>query len=223
MKQPGIDPRSWLSLARIDEGEDARVWDAELGWLVDVTFRGGALDGEGPVLCRVAGTTGPEFGAFFPPRADALVVVAVPGGDPNNDCVVLGELNDTETVPPSEVNGTTIDEAFAMQTQILVFPEQDVDAAYRNFRLTAERMVFGVADADQPFARGTDLADAMEALADAVETAFSDMSSLPPTPPMAGGGVPVAGLTPIVQALSAAVQQFAQARDTYLSTRIVGD
>lgn len=221
LKRPGIDTRSWICFARIDTDPDARVWDEQLGWLVDVTFRGGPLDGEGPILCRVAGTTGPEFGAFFPPRENALVVVAVPDGDPNNDCIIFGELSAVDdSMPPSEVNGTPIDEAFASQTQILVFPDQDLDAVYRNYRVTAERMVLGTPDADQPFPRGNDLADTLDALAGnlrAIGTAIAMGSE------SEGGGIPFANGAATQQALSRAAADLEAARPAYLSTLIFGD
>ena len=66
---PGVDTRTWITLARVDADPDATVWDDDLGWLVDVTMVGGPLDGDGPVLCRVAsGGQGVGVGAHAPPR-----------------------------------------------------------------------------------------------------------------------------------------------------------
>lgn len=221
VKRPGVDPRTWLALARVDDDPDARVWDDELGWIVDVTFRGGALDGEGPIPCRVMGAAGAGAGVYRPPHLDALVVVAVPHGDPNNDCIVLGELHDVEHVPPAEVNGTQITEEFALATHILVYPGEDIDAQFRNVRLTGEQMVLGAAEADQPFARGADLADALDALADALDSFANALATAAPAPPNAA--LTVAAVLAAYTPLATAIGQFKTARDTYLSTRIRGD
>lgn len=218
LKGPGIDTRTWFAFARVDEDPDATVWDAELGWLCDVTIVGGPLDGDGPVLCRMASAgAATGKGQFDPPHQGCLVVVAVPGGDTNNDCVIIGQLNDSECAVPGAVNGTAIDEAFASRTHVLAFPGEDFDAEFDNVRLTGQ-MVLGTPDANQPFARGTDLADALDALVDALSM-FLDQA---PAPPGAFGSVAAPVFTAAGAALKIAIEQFKLARQQYLSTRIKG-
>jgi len=218
LKMPGIDTRTWFAFARVDVDPDATVWDPQLGWLVDVTIVGGPLDGDGPVLCRMASSGASNGrGRFDPPRQGALVVVAIPGGDSNADCVIIGQLNDEEYLAPTAVNGTTIAETFMSRTHVLAFPGEDFDAEFENVRLTGQ-MVLGDAKADQPYARGTDLADALGTLVDALST-FLDQAAVPPGP---FGSVAAPTFSAAGAALKAAVEQFKLARQTYLSKRIKG-
>lgn len=248
VSRPGIDPRTWVCLGRIDDDPDAIVWDEELGWFVDVTITEGTLAGE-TVLCRVGSDgQGAAVGRYSPPRPDALVIVAVPSGDPNNEGLVLRQLHDLDHGPPSAVNGDTIVErdpqagqVAALKTHLAVFPNEDADEQWRARRVTTsgahrlhgDTMELGVDGADKSYVRGEDKADADEALASAVDTyqqqvlaAFTAM--LPPGPPI----TPVtaanitAGITIVTSAgvaLAAAVAQFNTARTQYLSTRIKGD
>lgn len=218
LKMPGIDTRTWVALARVDEDPDATVWDTELGWLVDVTIVGGPLDGDGPVLCRVASHGAAHgTGQYNPPNQGCLVFVAIPGGDTNDDCVILGQLNDTECKAPTTVNGTTIDEEFASHTHVFAFPDDDFDAEYANVRLTGQ-MVLGAKDADQPFPRGTDLADAINDFADAFGI-FLVNTVAPPGP---FGCVAVATFGLAATALQIALDKLKLARQQYLSATIMG-
>ena len=229
VSRPGIDPRAWVELARIDDDPDAMVWDSELGWLVDVTFIGGALDGEGPVVCRVAsGFQGTGTGEHRPPIRDGLVVVAIPNGDANDDAIIVGQLHSTGEAAPSAVNGDSIVETGASEgqvaadeTHITVAPGADIDQEWRNVRITADRMVLGLSDADQPFARGGDLADALDDLADAVSDFAQALAGSFPAPPNAA--LTVADVITAAAPLIAAAASFKTARTQYLSTRILGD
>jgi len=247
VSRPGIDPRSWLVYARIDDDPDAIVWDAELGWFVDVTVVSGQLAGE-PVLARVSADALSSGGRYTPPRANALVLLAVPNGDSNDECVVLMQLHSSDRTAPTTVNGDTIverdpqaGEVAALVTHLSVFPNEDCDEEWRERRVTAsgahrlhgDTMELGLAGADQSYVRGEDKADADEAFVSAVDTynqqvlaAFSAM--LPPGPPVtpvtaANVSAGIAIITPASVALSAAVAQFNAARAQYLSTRIKGD
>lgn len=218
LKMPGIDTRTWVALARVDEDPDATVWDQELGWLVDVTIVGGPLDGDGPVLCRMASSgASTGKGRYDPPHQGCLVFVAIPGGDTNADCIILGQLNDTDCKAPTEVNGTAITEEFATKTHVLAFPGEDFDAQFDNVRITGN-MILGVKEADQPFARGNDLADALGDLVDAF-LLFLDQAVAPPG---AFGSVAVVAFSAAGVSLKTAINQFKLARQTYLSTTIKG-
>lgn len=218
LKMPGIDTRTWIALARVDEDPDATVWDPELGWLVDVTIVGGPLDGDGPVLCRMASSgAATGKGRYDPPHQGCLVFVAIPGGDTNADCVILGQLNDTDCKAPSAINGSAITEAFAARTHVLAFPGEDFDAQFDNVRITGQ-MVLGVPDADQSYTRGEDLADALDELVDAL----ADFLDQAPSPPGAFGSVSAPTFSAAAVVLKAAIAQFKTARNQYLSTRIKG-
>lgn len=235
VSRPGIDPRTWVCLGRIDDDPDAIVWDEELGWFVDVTITEGTLAGE-TVLCRVGSDgQGAAVGRYSPPRPDALVIVAVPSGDPNNEGLVLRQLHDLDHGPPSAVNGDTIVErdpqagqVAALETHLAVFPGEDVDEQWRARRVTTSgahklhgaSMELGVADADQPFARGTDLADSLNDLADAIQVFTQALSVATPT---STGGLPVATVLAQYNILAPKIATFKNARTQYLSTRIKGD
>lgn len=211
MQKPGIDPRTWLAYARIDVDPDATVWDAELGWLCDVTFVGGPLDGEGPCLARFGGR-----GHYRPPAQGSLCLVAVPAGDSNDDVVIVGMLDDSEDPAPSTVNGTAIDEALASRTTLFVRPDEDVDAELTRVRVNAE-LVLGAADADQKYVRGDDYADSEAEFLDALD-AF--LGAAPPPGPF--GQVSSATFIAAAAPLKLAIAKFKLARNTYLSQRIRG-
>jgi len=219
---PGIDPRCWIAIGRVDEDPDATVWDDILGWLCDVTAVSGPFAGSLlPLACRVTSDAqGVDVGHHRPPRQGGLVVVLFPSGDPNEDSVIIGQLHNTDDAgAPAEVNGDTIDEAFAMVTHIMVAPDEDLDEEWRNFRVTADSMVFGTADADQPFVRGDDLADALADLSDALGEFAAAIAVAP-----VNLGTATVALDPItLTQFQVALVQFKAASQTYLSTRINGD
>lgn len=121
VKSPGIDPRTWTTTGRVDDDEDAIRWDAKLGWLIDVTFTGGDLDQEGPVVCRVASHVASQGnGRIEPVERDCEVIVVVTEGDPNSNPVIIGQIfNGGGCEAPTQVNDKTIDEALALVTQIV--------------------------------------------------------------------------------------------------------
>ena len=219
LSRPGIDPRTWIAMARVDEDPDGTVWDAELGWLADVTLVGGTLDGEGPVLARMPSSgQGPGVGQYAPPRQGCLVLVAIPDGDPNNDCIILGQLHDESVAAATKVNGVDITEAFAQQTHILVFPGEDVDAEFRHVRLTvADKMVLGVAAAAQQAARGTALVEALVDLANALSKFSTDAAS----PPGGFGEVTATAFAAAAVVLKAKVAAFTNAAASYTTPKIL--
>jgi len=219
---PGIDPRTWVLTARIDDDPDAMVWDDKLGWLVDVTPVTGQLAGSTmPLACRVAtAAQGPDIGMHHPPRLGGLVLVVIPSGDPNEDSIIIGQLHDVDDGAPARVNGDTIDEDFARQTHIAALPDEDVDQEWRHARITAsDAMVLGTADADQAMVRGDDLADALSDLADAL----SQFAVAIAVAPVNIAGAVVALDPGTLTSFQQAVTAFKSASQTYLSTRITVD
>ena len=242
LRGPGNDTRTWLAKARVDDDPDAIRWaggdtdDGAKGWLVDVTFVSGPLLNVGPVVCRMM-TMG---GRVEPIARGAVVVVELTEGSPNAEPVIVGQLFAPDQPPPQTVNGDTIVETDAQAGQVaadvtqIVATPHSLDAQYgARARMCADKMVWGKPDADQPYVRGTDKADADEAFAGAVDTyqqqvtaAFTAM--LPPGPPVtpvtaANVSAAIAVITPAGIALAAAIAQFNSARTQYLSTRIKGD
>lgn len=121
VKRPGIDPRTWVVTARVDNDPDSISYDEELGWLVDVTFTGGELDGEGPVVARVAQSVASKGNTKIEPVVrDCEVQVVINEGDPNGNVVITGQLhNGGGCEPPATVNELPIDEALALVTHIV--------------------------------------------------------------------------------------------------------
>ena len=133
---PGIDPRNWIALGRVDADPDAVTWETPRGWLVDVTFTTGALAGLPAVPCRVA-TSFAEGGGTRsdPPQQDCEVIVAVPSGDTNDTPVILAFLHNGDGCEvPEQVNDSTINEALLLNTHVVKSPhaaEEQYDGARR--------------------------------------------------------------------------------------------
>lgn len=233
-RAPGNDTRTWIAKARVDDDPDAIRWaggdtdDGPKGWLVDVTFVSGPLTNVGPVVCRLM-TMG---GRVEPIARGALVVVELSEGSPNAEPVIVGQLFTPDQPPPQTVNGDTIVETDAQEgevaadvTQIVSTPHS-LDAQYgARARICADAMVLGKPDADQPFMRGHDFRDAIDALGDAIQEAFRLLAQSGST---SAGGVPVTaaqtayGATPLL-GIQKAITDLKNAADVYLSERIVGD
>lgn len=224
VSRPGIDPRAWVSMARIDDDPDAIVWDDELGWLVDVTFVGGSYDGDGPICCRVASKMqGNGVGSYAPPRGGVLCVVVIPDGDPNSDAIIIGQLHDIDSYKaPTRVNGDTIVETGATigqvsadKTSIVVAPNENLDEEWDEVRICASNMKFAEPAANQAYVRGNDLADAISNFADAL-TAFCTGISKAPTLLL-----DTVNYDPLN--INTAIAIFKNASNQYLSTKIYGD
>ena len=227
VSHPGIDPRTWVANARVDVDPNAIVWDAQLGWLVDVTITSGSWAGEGPINCRVStGMQGASSGACRPVRPDGAVVVIFPAGDPNEDAIIVGQLHDVDlNFAPSVVNGEPIVElggspgqVGADSTHITAAPLENLDQEWLNARITAVvQLILGSAQATQPFVRGTDLATA---LAD-FSTAAGNVVSALAVAPVAGAVVALP--PPTLLLFTNAVTALQAASTNYLSVKILGD
>jgi hypothetical protein len=160
------------------------------------------------------------------------VLVAIPDGDPNTDAIIIGELHDTSNFSaPTTINGDTIVESdarsgqvSAIDTHISAFPSKDTDQEWRNARITVSDdglLILASADAEQPFARGDDLADALGDFADAISD-FAEAISLS-TPAAPNAALTVADAIAATSPLIAASSALKAARDQYLSEKIKGD
>jgi hypothetical protein len=218
-----MDPRAWACTARIDDDPDAIRWHATLGWLCDLTVVAGPLAGQAiPLACSPSRDT---HDAHHPPARGRLVAVLLPTGDPNDGGVITGYLNSTGEDPaPTTINGDRIVEAnagngevAADRTHLCAFAGTDVDLEAERVRVCGEALVLGVPQADQPYVRGTDLADALGSLLDALSTFAAAIA----VAPVVGANValPASVLAQFQQAIATAKQ----ARQTYLSSRINGD
>ncbi len=230
IKGPGVDTRSWGSMARVvdDDDLDAFEWDAELGWLSSAVFVGGTLDGDGDNVIRIPSQAqGDGVGYYYPPRATGLVATVLPTADANDLVIEVGQLHNTdETAParaPTTINGDAIVEreaaegqVAAAETHMAVFPDEDLDQEWRNVRITGDAMVLGAPGADQPFVRGTDLDEALDDFADAISDIVTAINT---GLQAAGSAIDPASLL----LFETAVETFKNASEQYLSTRITGD
>ena len=92
MERPGIDPRTWQSLAYVT----AFHIDEE-GPLVDVII----VPDNIPETARIgAEYAGPGFGIYCPLEVDTEVVIGFPCGDPDEGLVVLRRLWSKSDPPP---------------------------------------------------------------------------------------------------------------------------
>lgn len=191
--RPGIDPRTWVSAARVDA--HSRRWESAYGWVVDVTFYGGGLD-EPEVTARVLGTgpTGDGCGEYLPPSDGVEVLVGLPDGDPDGGPVVLGVLRNQSEQPPAEIHGRPIDGAAEASTELKVSPfdtELKVSPHSRReqyagaLAVAAEaisligRVNLASEEPGQSAVRGDDLVDALGTLLDGLDVmaaAFAGMT-----------------------------------------------
>lgn len=102
---PGIDPRVWISMARVDDsgqdqGEQIVEFDADDGQVyVNVLLAPSDM----PMRCRVGGLcAGPGEGAYFPFVSGDEVLVAVPEGHFRSGGVIIARLNNAYDAFPFE-------------------------------------------------------------------------------------------------------------------------
>lgn len=181
---PGADPRTWCSMARIDNDPDAIRWETDSGWIVDVTFVGGPLDQEGPIPCRVLSSfAGEARGRIEPVARGAEVLVAIPEGDANANPVIIGQLfNGGGSAPPTAVNNVPINEALALVTHILKTPHAVREQAGALYELEATQIKLGKM-AVQPVVQGTEFNAAMQSFLTALQTFLTSLLAPPTGPP----------------------------------------
>lgn len=233
--RPGNDPRMWLGVGRVDNDQDAIRWDANLGWLVDITFATGQLAGEGPYTCRVSQAwAGDGEGDFDPPTLGSAVAISIMEGTPTASLWIIGPAADPDFPPPTSVNGQDIDEDFAKANHVRV-STHSLQAQYGSkwrtsatdrATLEAPKVQLQSDDADQPYVRGTAYADALGTFLDALLVVFVAVGTFATA---VGSAIPALVVpaqtlnTAISTAFQAQLTQFKNARQQYLSTKINGD
>ena len=231
---PGADTRVWIAAARVDDDVDAMRWEPDIGWLVDVTFYGGTLDGVGPVCCRMAG----DFASAGATRSDPVarrdeVVVAINDGDPNANPVIIGFAHNSDMAVPATIFGLPVDEALVLLNHVLVSPhglmeEYALAARQRALSWLLEGLTIALAGQvslgvttlptgevvppTQPMIRGADFTGATLGL---LVTALNTYAT--------AVGVAVPAAAGAATALATALQGFQLAAVGNLSTRVVGE
>lgn len=227
---PGMDPRSWALLARVDDVEDAIRLEQGLGWIVDVTVTGGQLDGEGPIPCRVAWSyAGEDAGRSEPVERGTQVLVVLPDGDANGTPVIVGVLSTPDKPPPASINGDEVSEQYALSTHYLRTPhnvEQEVGSVWRvsaqtDAKLTAQNVALADDAPTQSYVRGDDQVDALKALIDALDAFSSALATAIPAPP--NGALTVASVAAAYAVLGPQLATAKTSLEAALSTRIKGE
>jgi len=102
LERPGIDPRTWVSLAVVDE----IVIDPAEGVFVDVTLLPSRVSGTARLGAAYAGA---GFGLYAPLHLDDEVLVEAPSGDPDEGLIVTLRLHSPSDPPPSEITANPQD------------------------------------------------------------------------------------------------------------------
>lgn len=191
LSRPGIDPRTWKSLAivtvvHVDPGH---------GHFVDVTLLPLGQPGTARVGSQYAGN---GFGSYFPIAVDDEVVVGLPDGDPMAGMVVLARLWCAADPPPAEAAANPGDvllvkAAPGATTRVIVSGGGDVVVEARD----GGKVLLGAEAADRGVARqGDETKVDLAALQACLDTRYQLRPSPPPLDLGAFvGGVPTAVTT----------------------------
>lgn len=222
---PGVDPRTWVTTGRVDDDPAAIRWEEPFGWVVDVTFTGGALDGDGPNPCRVASWLAGQDQAFSAPQLrNAEVIVVVPEGNPNTNPIIIGMIhNGDDNAAPLEVNGTPVTQDYALANQIAVTPggvDQQIGGDVRVKAGGVNRQLAPLVElaeqgASQQYLRGNDYTSAEAAYLAALSTVITAIGAYATA---AGPPIPAGVLATAIAAFQAAAAQFSPS--SHLSTRV---
>lgn len=235
LSRPGIDASCWLHLGRVDDDPDAVSWVEGTGWLVDVTMHGGKLDQAPSITCRVASCFSSSLeGASCPVKRGSEVVVSFPGdGDPNDSPVIVGQVANASTPVPASIFTSPapepIDEAFAERTLFLVSSDDMKLQVGDTFRLDAQAsaglhapaVTLAEPTAQEPFVRGTQLANALGSFLDATSTMANALSTAFSSAATASTG-PLAPLATPFAAMATAINVWKPAISTLKATLTAG-
>ena len=154
MTRPGIDPRSWCSLAIVQ----SVVIDEAAGVFCDVLL----MPSKRRETARLgAAYAGSGFGFYAPVRVDDEVLVSAPGGDPAQGLVITQRLWSPADVPPAGLEATPEDVVLVVEPdkslRLTVQGGGDVvvTAADGKVKLGGEAATRGVARLDDTTAGGT--------------------------------------------------------------------
>lgn len=187
---PGIDPRSWVELGRVDDDPDAITWIPGTGWTVDVTFITGELAEEPEIPCQVSSAIGGAFsGSFAPIKPGCPVVVLMPAGNANVSPTIIGVLHAVDDCQvPTDVNLLPVTEE-VMLDNVVVKSSDNLEVEFlRDAHVQAARWwlignrinlapMLPRSDSTQAFIRGDEFGDALGAFLDGVNTFTSSTAT----------------------------------------------
>lgn len=154
MTRPGIDPRSWCSLAIVQ----SVVIDEAAGVFCDVLL----MPSKRRETARLgAAYAGSGFGFYAPVKVDDEVLVSAPGGDPAQGLVITQRLWSPADVPPAGLEATPEDVVLVVEAdkslRLTVQGDGDVvvTAADGKVKLGGDAATRGVARLDDTTVNGT--------------------------------------------------------------------
>lgn len=226
--RPGIDPRIWLSNAIVT---DVAFVEGE-GVFVDLQLQ---PDGSPETAFLGSCYAGNLAGDYCPVKVDDLVLVAMPSGDSDNGPIVIARFNSAGDPPAADFEDPD-NEGEASKDRILrveagrkykIRTSGDGDGIDMSVEGNGDFVLETVGDgkiklqrdADQPYMRGNDYADAQDDFLDALTTFVNAIKG--------AGADPQGGLlgAPVIAAATAfgpKIATFKSARSTYLSQKVVG-
>ena len=217
VQRPGADPRAWVAFGAVEE----IVFDPESGITVGVTFRGGPLDGEGPIACALAAPFARALAIGAKPFAvgDQAVVI-LPDGDPNTFPIIVGFFPLQLQVPPLTAAGLPLTQSVLEGNHVLADPTKGAIWDVASFQVFAPQVKLGPAPAPtQSYVRGQDLIAALGDLATALNSYATAL--VPPGPPVTP--VTAAQTAPALATLTAALTAFSAKLALTLSPFIKGE
>lgn len=115
----GIDPRTWVTNARITEV----FWDEAIGWVTVVKAYGSEIEGV-ELECRQASAlAGADAGEYLPLTVGAEVLVALPAASTGDlEPTVVSGVTNEEDKAPTEINGLPINGDATSSTPLEVSP-----------------------------------------------------------------------------------------------------
>lgn len=197
---PGIDPRSWIVWVTVLE----LGFDAEEGLFADVQVQ----NESGDEFTVYIGTpyAGNGFGIHFPIEVEDTVLLAIPGGDPDNGATIIARGWNAADKPAAAFGDGEVP-----STDVVL-----ITKAEANLRLQTPDAQIVMQDGSQSYVRGEDLESALETFGDDLITAAGKLVPGPGTVPLTSvhGASFLADVNIAVAKLKAAV---------FLSTKIKGE
>lgn len=164
--RPGIDPRTWCSLAILMSDPYIETYEGEQDIFVDIML----MPSQEQETARVGAVyAGNGFGFYFPLKKNDEVLVCAPNGDPDEGIVVTQRMWSPSDPPPSELTVHPEDVTLVVESG-------------KNLRLTvkgsgnivlnadAGKVYLGSETDTEPVAKGQSLKDYL----DAIVSVFND-------------------------------------------------
>ena len=112
--RPGIDPRTWVSLAIVTSDPYVETYEGEQDVFVDIMLMPSKEEETARVGSMYAGN---GFGCYFPLKNQDEVLVCAPNGDPDEGLVVMQRLWSPSDPPPAIAASNPQDPAIVVEPE----------------------------------------------------------------------------------------------------------